>query len=368
MNRFVLLKLAVLLALLGLALPLTARAEADGDDIKSIREKAIAFLKKNQAEDGSYSNKFGPGVTALVVAGLIKNGVAEDDPTLAKALKSLESHVKPDGGIYDKRLQNYTTCVAIMALAEANKDKKYEKILKNATAFLKKLQADDPAGKDLKFGGVGYDGKGRPDLSNTQFFIDSLIAAGVPKDDPAIQRALKFVTRCQNFADKEKGNDQPFAAKAREEDKGGFTYVPLDSDDNKHRTTEGGLRSLGAMTYAGLKSFLYAGVKKDDPRVVGAIKWIRANYTLEENPGEGQGGLFYYYHTFAKAMDALGEEEFKDSKGKAHPWRKDLLAALKKRQLANGSFLNKADKAFGEADPNLATAFALLSLSYCSKK
>ena len=53
----------------------------------------------------------------------------------------------------------------------------------------------------------------------------------------------------------------------------------------------GGLRSLGAMTYGGLKSFLYAGVKKDDPRVQGAVKWIRAHYTLEENPGLKQAGL-----------------------------------------------------------------------------
>src|SRR5207253_5755076 len=69
---------------------------------------------------------------------------------------------------------------------------------------------------------ICYDDKSRPDLSNTQFFIDSLIAAGVSKDDPAIQRALKFVGRCQNLADKEKGNDQEFATKAKEDDKGGL--------------------------------------------------------------------------------------------------------------------------------------------------
>ena len=61
------------------------------------------------------------------------------------------------------------------------------------------------------------------------------------------------------------------------------------------------------MTYAGLKSFLYAGVSKDDPRVKGAVDWIRRHYTLEENPGMGKAGLYYYYHTFAKAMDALGQ-------------------------------------------------------------
>jgi squalene-hopene/tetraprenyl-beta-curcumene cyclase len=178
-----------------------------------------------------------------------------------------------------------------------------------------------------------------------------------------VQRALKFIGRCQNLPDKEKGNDQPFATKAKPEDKGGFTYRP-DPDDRQHATGDGGLRSLGAMTYAGLKSFLYAGVKKDDPRVQGAVGWIRRHYTLEENPGLGQAGLYYYYHTFAKAMDSLGEDPFRDAKGVDHPWRKELFEALKKRQQDNGSFVSKGDKIFGEGDPNLATAFALLSLSY----
>ena len=107
-----------------------------------------------------------------------------------------------------------------------------------------------------------------------------------------------------------------------------------------------------------------AGLSKDDPRVQSAVRWIRAHYTLEENPGMGQAGLYYYYHTFAKAMTALGEDQFEDARKVKHDWRKELLEALKKRQRADGSFVNKGDRAFGEGDPNLATAFALLTLSY----
>jgi squalene-hopene/tetraprenyl-beta-curcumene cyclase len=119
------------------------------------------------------------------------------------------------------------------------------------------------------------------------------------------------------------------------------------------------------MTYAGLKSFLYAGVDKDDPRVKSAVEWIRRHYTLEENIGMGKAGLYYYYHTFAKAMDALGGEMFEDAKGTKHDWKKELYEAIKKNQRADGSFINEGDRAFGEADPNLATAFALMALSYC---
>jgi squalene-hopene/tetraprenyl-beta-curcumene cyclase len=348
----------------GLARPARA-ADAVGPDPKEVQavlDKALVFLKQHQNEDGSFSPKLaGPGVSALVVAGLLRNGVSPNDPVVARALAYMEKRVKKDGGIYDRALANYTTSVALMAFKEANKNGKYDTLIANAVKFLKGLQdSSDP--KNVKSGGVGYDGKKRPDLSNTQYFIDAMLKAGVPKDDPAIQRALKFVGRCQNI--KGEFNDQPFAKKASKDDEGGFTYNP-DPDDNPHKTSGGGLRSLGAMTYGGLKSFLYAGVKKEDPRVKAAVGWIRRHYTLDENPGMGQGGLYYYYHTFAKAMDALGEDRFEDADGKSHDWRREVFEALKKRQNSGGGWANSKDRAFGEKDPVLATAFAVLTLSYC---
>src|SRR5262249_24311261 len=103
---------------------------------------------------------------------------------------------------------------------------------------------------------------------------------------------------------------------------------------------------------------------KNDKRVKAAVKWIRAHYTLKENIGMGAAGLFYYYHTFAKAMEAFGEDPFKDAKGTEHDWRKELFEALKERQQADGSFGHKGRRGFGEAHSNLATAFPLLALSY----
>ena len=63
-------------------------------------------------------------------------------------------------------------------------------------------------------------------------------------------------------------------------------------------------------------------------------------------------------------MTALGKDRFEDSKGIKHNWRKELFEAIQKRQRPDGSFMNAGDRAFGEGDPNLATAFALLALSY----
>jgi squalene-hopene/tetraprenyl-beta-curcumene cyclase len=357
-------------ALLLLSAGLAGRGGAAGPDaneVQALVQKGAAFLKKTQNADGSFSpRRAGPGISALVAVALLRNGSSAQEPTVAKTLAYLEKNVQKDGGIYNKFLANYTTCVALLALKQANTDGRYDTIIKRAAAFLKHLQyADSTDPKDFRYGGVSYGGKQRPDLSNTQFFVEALLAAGVPKDDPAVQRALKFVSRCQNLPGE--FNDLPFAKKASKDDRGGLTYIPLDADDNPHITLGGGLRSLGGMTYAGLKSFLYAGVTKDDPRVQAAVNWVRRHYTLDKNPGMGQAGLYYYYHTFAKAMDALGADTFTDADGKPHDWRRELFEALKKRQRPDGSWRNDGDKQFGEDNPDLATAFALLSLSYCKK-
>lgn len=360
--------------LLGLALAIlmcgtavrgrAADAGPNPKDVQAAIDKALVFLKKRQNEDGSFAPKLGgPGVTALIVAGLIRNGHSPDEPVVANGLKYLEKSVQKDGGIYDKQLANYTTSVALLALAEANTKGKYDTVVKNATKFLKTLQDDSLQEDDVKFGGVSYDGKGRPDLSNTQYFVDALLAAGVSKDDPAIKRALKFVSRCQNLPGET--NDQPFAKKTSDDDKGGLTYNPIDNEKNPARTPQGGLRSSGVMTYAGLKTFLTAGVKRDDPRVKAAIDWVGRHYTLDENPGQKEAGLYYYYHTFGKAMNALGEDEFVDKDKKKHDWRKDLFEALKKRQRDDGSWSNDKNDAFYESNPDLATAYAILALSYC---
>jgi squalene-hopene/tetraprenyl-beta-curcumene cyclase len=358
--------------LLGICLVVGTTASAcaaepgpDEKDVKALATKAADFLKSRQGADGSFSPKFGgPGITALVAAGLLRNGINMDDPVVAKCLTYLANSVQKDGGIYDKQLANYTTCVALIAITEANTKGQYDTLIKNASKFLKTLQYDDSLveEKDVKFGGIGYDSKKRPDLSNTQYFVEAMLAAGVPKNDPAIQRALKFISRCQNLPGET--NDQPFAKKTTADDKGGLVYNPVIDKDNKDATPEGGLRSSGVMTYAGLKSFLHAGVSKDDPRVKAATDWLRRHYTLEENPGQGTAGLFYYYHTFGKTMTALGENEFADKDGKKHIWRQDLFNALKKRQKDNGSWTNE-NGAFLENNPDLATAYALLALSYC---
>lgn len=328
-------------------------------------QKAIAFLAAAQQEDGSYQSKVGPGITALITTALLRHGRTTKDPQVAKSLKYLESFVQPDGAIHHpkSRLPTYETCLAIMCFQEANSDGHYNEIIKKADAALKGIQKSGDDGKDksnVEFGGAGYGGQGRPDLSNTHFLVEALRAAGTSADDPAIQNALIFVSRCQNHESEH--NTTAMAAKVED---GGFYYTPVgDGDSPAGKTANGGLRSYGAMTYAGLKSMLYAGVDANDPRVKAAVTWVRKNYDVTSNPGLGQAGLYYYYHTFAKALDALGDDNVTDEKGKKHDWKQELVVELAKRQQPNGSWIN-SDPKWMEGDANLSTGFALLALSYC---
>ncbi|MCS6851983.1 MAG: terpene cyclase/mutase family protein [Gemmataceae bacterium] len=338
-------------------------------------DRAIRFLQTTQAEDGSWSKGKSPGVTGIVVTGLLRTGrVTADDPMVAKGLRYIESLINvKEGHIAGQdprpQLLNYVTSVNVMALQAANRDDKYRKVVGDAAAFLKKLQWDEDENISRNhdfFGGAGYDSKSRPDLSNTQMFLDALKAAGVPPDDPAFKRALVFVSRCQNFQSEH--NDQPWAGKIND---GSFIYSAAGGGQTKAEMPDGSLVGYGSMTYAGIKSMIYCGVGKDDPRIKKGIEWIRKNYTLDANPGMpsamSQHGLYYYYHTMAKCLDALGMDTITDAAGNVHDWRADLTAALVKRQRPDGSWVNDKDR-WMEGDPNLVTGYALMALSYCKPK
>lgn len=327
--------------------------------------RGAEFLKQNQAADGSFSAASGTGVTSIVAASLLRSGRTVNDPVVAKALKCLDGFHHDDGGIYQKgsNHKNYETCLAIIAFQEANRDHRYDKLLADAEKFAKKEQWDEDEGKsvaDVNYGGAGYGSQSRPDLSNTSFLIEALHSVGRGPDDPAMQKALTFVSRCQNL--ESQYNTTPPAAKVND---GGFYYtVAAGGQSMAGQTPDGGLRSYGSMTYAGFKSMIYAGVHRDDPRVKAAYDWIQKHYTLDENPGMGPQGLFYYYHTFAKALAAIGDEKIVDAKGDPHNWRAELAAKYLAAQNADGSWVNKTPR-WLEGDPNLVTAYALLSLSYC---
>jgi squalene-hopene/tetraprenyl-beta-curcumene cyclase len=351
-----------------------AAAGPSPDEWNRVVDKAIAYAKSTQNLDGSWGQEpRSRGVTGVVVTGLLQSGrVTPDDPSVAKALKYIESLVNPKAhhiaGVDARvQLQNYVTSINVMALQAANRPEKYKPVVGDAVKFLKQLQWDEGEGKspqDDFYGGAGYDSKSRPDLSNTQFFIDALKSAGVSADDPAFRKALVFVSRCQNLQGEH--NDQPWAGKIND---GSFIYSAAGGGQTKTSDDpKAPLTGYGSMTYAGIKSMIYCGVSKEDPRFKKAFEWITKNYTVDANPGMpkelAQRGLYYYYHTMAKSLSAMDLKEVTDADGKKHDWRKDLTDALAKRQKADGSWVNETDR-WMEGDPNLVTGYALMALSYC---
>ena len=357
---------AICIALLVTICPqLSAGADAKPAQLDQSVKSAVEFLKQAQADDGSYSASSGPGITAIAATALLRSGLTTNDPVVAKSLKYLEQFVREDGGLYAEgsRYKNYETSLAVVCFKEANADGKYDKLLAAAEKFVKKEQWDEEEGQEvsaMEYGGAGYGSHSRPDLSNTSFLIDALHSVGAGEDDPAMKKALIFVSRSQNLENE--FNTSPFAAKV---DDGGFYYTPAAGGQSQAgNTPDGGLRSYGSMTYAGLKSMIYAGVSRDDPRVKAAYKWIQDHYTLEENPGMGEQGLYYYYHTFAKALSAVGDDQVVAADGKSHDWRAELVEHLMAKQQKDGSWLNTNPR-WLEGDPNLVTSYSLLALSYC---
>jgi squalene-hopene/tetraprenyl-beta-curcumene cyclase len=335
------------------------------DDERALMvEKGLNFLREAQLPDGSFSTTRGPGVTGLLLASMLASGLTTDDPMVAKSLEFLLKSVRDNGGIYAEGSvhANYETCLAISALSKLNSNGEYSLILKNAEKFVKEQQWDEGEGitpERPEYGGAGYGSKSRPDLSNTAFLIEALRDAGCEEDDPAIQRALLFVSRCQNLESPH--NDTPFANRSND---GGFYYTPASGGESFAGVDEttGALRSYASMSYAGLKSMIYAGVDKSDVRVKAVSDFLSKNYSVDSNPGMGDAGLYYYQHTMAKALSALGSDEFETVQGKRN-WKSELSHQLKSTQQENGSWLNSNPR-WMEGDPNLVTGYALLALSY----
>lgn len=336
---------------------------------KSI-DAGLRYLAAGQGADGGWEafGKTHIGVTALAVKCLVQSEqYGPDHPRVKRAVDFLLRYVQPDGGIYDptEGMRNYHTSVVLMALA-ATRQTIHKKTIHNAQQFLKKLQWDSGEGHETSspwYGGQGYGRHKRPDLSNTQMMLEALHQSGLPKDDPVYQQAMIFVSRCQMLG---KTNDQSFADESVD---GGFVYTPANGGESKAGTDvvndKPMLRSYGTMTYAGFKSMLYANVDRDDPRVVNAIRWIRKHYTLDHNPNmpgsQSKEGLYYYYHTFSKAMQAWGEDVIVDEHESPHHWRQELREKLISIQNDDGSWLNESDRWY-EGNPSLVTAYAVLTL------
>jgi squalene-hopene/tetraprenyl-beta-curcumene cyclase len=333
--------------------------------------KGLGWLASRQKEDGSWGQAEFPALSALALTAF------QGDPSgsykrryeanIKKGYDQLLKNVKPDGGIYAEKLSNYNTSISLMALLVAN-NPGYEPVMKKARQFIIGLQ--DNLGEDVSVnGGIGYGGSYKhSDLANTSFSLEALHYTRYLKSDVANdpeakdlnwKAAIQFISRTQNLPGP---NDQKWASDDPD-NKGGFVYFPGDSKAGEQKLDNGktALRSYGSMSYAGLLSFIYAQVDKNDPRVKAVIDWLARNYTLDENPGMKQEGLYYYYHTMAKALSAAGIDTLTLKDGTKVNWRQDLAKRLLNLQNADGSWANQNGR-WMEKDPTLVTAYGTITL------
>jgi len=341
-------------------------------EARAALDRGVSWLLKQQSPAGHWSRKEFPALTALPLWALVQSGRA---PTQAvdKAVAYLLACVHEDGSIWAEPaakekgggLANYNTAVCMVALHAVGRPDLVP-VVQKARRYLAGTQH---LGSDDYRGGMGYDpDTGRPyaDLSNSYMAyeamrltqsVEDLRRAGDPKADLDWKAAAEFLARVQNRSDK----DNP-------DDRGGFAYHPGESKAGTYTNEAGAVRfcSYGSMTYAGLLSLIYAEIDRKDPRVQSAFNWSVNHWTVEENPGMGQQGVYYFYNVLAKALAVYGQDQLGLKGGRTLNWRSELINKLVRLQkidekTGDGYWVNPENR-WWEADKVLTTAYSLLAL------
>ncbi|MEM9663190.1 MAG: prenyltransferase/squalene oxidase repeat-containing protein [Planctomycetota bacterium] len=365
-------------------------AQTTDEKLEQFTDRAIEYLRSQQGDTGGWAvppqGPVFPAITGLAITGILLDpAIDTTDPDVLDGIEFMLGYRQPDGGIYDRILASYNTAICVSALALARDElPEADVAIEPAVSFLRELQwgstANVPAALQDEvdavdrshpfFGGVGYGRSGRPDNSNLTLWLQALKDAGVPGDDPAVQRALIFLERTQMLGSV---NDMPYGEGSTQ---GGFIYstsptgneADLGIGESKageiretlsDGTTASRFRAYGSMTYAGFKSYAYAQLTEDDPRVAAAMRWMAANYTLDENPGIGTDGYYYYLLVFGRALGARGLLILPTDAGNAD-WTTDLADKLLELQQPDGS-VRSVDDRWMEDNPVLITSYALIA-------
>jgi squalene-hopene/tetraprenyl-beta-curcumene cyclase len=341
-------------------------------------QRSMKWLLARQNPDGYWSNKDFPALTALPLWALIKAGCT-DTGAIDRAVNYILSCVREDGSIWSEPsvqqkgggLANYNTAICMVALHATGKPELVP-VIQKARRFIASTQH---FGDDVYKGGMGYDpSTGRPyaDLSNSYIAyeamrltqnVEDLRKSGDPKADLDWKAAQQFIQRVQNLPG---SNDQPWADGSPEQ-KGGFAYKPDSSQAGSFTNSDGTvrLRSYGSMTYAGLLSFIYAEVDRNDPRVASAFNWALNHWTLDENPGMGQQGLYYFYNVLSKALSLYEQDVLSLRNEQKINWREELtkkLISLQKIDPDGTGYWVNSEGRWWEADPTLVTSYSLIAL------
>ena len=356
-------------AAMGAGLPADLEAEA-----RAAMAKGAAWVVAQQQADGHWAVADSPALTGLSMWALQKADPAAHRAAIDRALVFLLTSVREDGSIWREPsverkgggLANYNTAICMTALHALNRPE-LTPVVQNARSYLSKMQYLGPGSYR---GGMGYDAdQGRPytDLSNSYMAyeamrltqdVEDLRAGGEPKADLDWKAAQEFLAQVQNL----KAVNTNYWISESADDEGGFAYSPGAGASVTNAEGKVSLRSYGSMTYAGLLALIYAQVDAQDVRVQAAKDWASRHWSLDENPGMGQEGLYYFFNVLTKTLAAAGDETLTLPDGRVVAWREEVARKLIALQKPEGFWVNENNR-WWEADPNLVTAYTLLALS-----
>lgn len=353
-------------------------------------DRAYAWLRAQQHEDGHWSNPRFPALSGLAVWALVRGG-EENEAAIVKGVDYILLCTHDNGAIFvepgEQRrgggLSNYNTAICMVALNEVGRSDLIPHVLR-AREFIAAGQFLAP--ESMYHGGMGYDAdtdRAYADLSNSYIAYEAMRLTERAEDfrtegeraDLDWTAALQFVQRVHNHPE---FNEASWVSDA-DRDAGGFVYRPEQTRAGTFTDADGivRFRSMPGMTYAGLLSYIYAGLDRNDPRVQATVDWAVRHWNLDaNNPVSGgaahhdtadeREGLFYFFNVLSKGMAIYGQDEFHPENRAPFNWRTDLvekLVALQKIDPATGHgyWVNEVGR-YWENDPVLVTSYAVLAL------
>ena len=153
---------------------------------------------------------------------------------------------------------------------------------------------------DFWYGGMGYgettrtDGR-RADIISLEYALRAMKEAELPANDAAWQKAHHLPAA---HAEQQRDQRSEVGGQRR---RASSTTPASRITRRRHEVVR--------QRHLHRPSELLVGEREEgrSAREGASLKWIRDNYTVDENPGMGQKTVYYYYMVFAKALQAMGE-------------------------------------------------------------